>query len=150
MVYHSVAEILNMITDTHQRLYGCVTGVRAEQEGFRPETDGWTIAQIAEHLGIVTGQFLRLTNKLLAQAEALGAQASSDLRISPVTLPPAATSPDEKFKAPDSAIPSGQVSIAESIAKIQQAHEALLALRPRLESADLSQATLPHFTFGTL
>ncbi len=150
MVYHSVAEILNMITDTHQRLYGRIAGLRAEQEGFRPDADGWTIAQITEHLGIVAGQFLRLTNKLLTQAEAMGAQASPDLRISPVTLPPAATSPDQKFKAPDSAIPSGKASVAESVEKIRQTHEALLALRPRLEAADLAQATLPHFTFGTL
>ena|ERR1051326_3132169 len=150
MVYRSVAEILHMITDTHQRLSGRVTGLRAEQEIFQPETGGWTIAQITEHLGIVAGQFLRLTNKLLAQAEAAGAQASPDLRISLVTLPTAATSPDEKMKAPESALPGGQASVAESMAKIRQAHEALLALRPRLEAADLSQATLPHFTFGTL
>jgi len=150
MVYHSVAEILKMITEAHERLYARVSGLRAEQESFRPETDSWTIAQIAEHLGIVAGQFLRLTNKLLTQAEKIGAQASPDLRISPVSLPPAATSPNEKMKAPESAVPSGQASVAESVEKIRQAHEALLALRPRLEAADLSQATLPHFAFGTL
>jgi hypothetical protein len=150
MVYHSVAEILNMITDTHGRLYERITGLRTEQEGFRPDAESWTIANITEHLGIVAGQFLRLTNKLLAQAEATGAPASPDLRASAVTLPPAATDLGEKFKAPESAFPSGQTRVAESVEKIQQAHEALLALRPRLEAADLSQATLPHFTFGTL
>lgn len=150
MVYHSVAEILDMITDAHQRLYGCVAGVRAEQESFRPNTDSWTIANIAEHLGIVAGQFLRLTSKLLAQAEAMGALASPDLRISPVTLAPAATNPDEKFKAPESALPSGNVSVAESIEKVRQAHEALLALRPRLEATDVSQVSAPHPAFGPL
>lgn len=150
MAYHSVAEILDMITDAHQHLYGHVAGLRAEQASFRPDADGWTIAHITEHLGIVAGQFLRLTNKLLAQAEAMNASASSDLQIGPVILTSAAYNPDEKFKAPESALPRGTVSIADSIEKVQQAHEALLALRPRLEAADLSQVSAPHPAFGPL
>lgn len=150
MVYHSVAEILDMITNAHQRLSGHVAGVRAEQASFQPDADGWTIAQIAEHLGIVAGQFLRLTNKLLTQAEAMNASASPDLRIGPVTLAPAAYNPNEKFKAPESALPRGTVSVADSIEKVRQAHEALLALRPRLEATDVSQASAPHPAFGPL
>lgn len=150
MVYHSVAEILDMITDAHQRLYGRVSGLSLEQTSFQPDADGWTIAQIAEHLGIVAGQFLRLTTKLLTQAEAMNASANSDLRIGPVILAPAAYNPNEKFKAPESALPRGTVSVGDSIEKIRQAHEALLALRPRLEAADVSQVSAPHPAFGPL
>jgi hypothetical protein len=150
MAYQSVAEILDMISGTHERLYEHVRGLNDAQAEYQSSAEAWTIAQIVEHLGIVAGQFLRLTNKLLAQAEAAGAQASADLRIAPVTLPPAAESSGEKMTAPESALPRGNTAIAESMEKIEQARTALLALRSRLEAADLSQAILPHFAFGPL
>jgi hypothetical protein len=150
MVYHSVAEILEMVGSTHARLFARVRDVNDAQAAFQPSAEAWTLAQIVEHLGIVAGQFLRLTNKLLAQAEAMGARASADLRIGPVTVEPISSRMDEKRQAPESAVPHGNVSIAESVEKIQQVHAALLALQPRLEAADLSQVSLPHFAFGTL
>jgi hypothetical protein len=148
--YHSVAEILDSISGAHDRLYSCVAEVTAEQENFRPAADAWTVGEIVEHLGIVSGQFLRLTHKLLAQAEAQGAQASADLRIGPVSLARVADRWQEKFTAPESAQPRGSLRIAESVAHIRQAHEGLTALRPRLEAADLSQVSLPHPAFGPL
>ena len=150
MTYHSVAEILEMIDQAHQHVYERVQGLSEAQLTFHPPGGAWTIAQIVEHLGIVAGQFLRLTNKLLKQAEEIGAKASPDLQIPPVVLDASAASRERKLPAPESALPQGNVSVAESVEKIRQAHAGLLALQPRLEATDLSQVSLPHFAFGQL
>jgi uncharacterized damage-inducible protein DinB len=150
MVYHSIAEIFDLIEKSQARFIARVADLSEAQEQYRPEAGGWTIAEIVEHVSIVDDQLLRLTHKLLKQAEASGAQASADGRIGPISLKQAEERQGEKFKAPEQAEPRGGARVAESLAKIRQSLDGLCALRPRLEAADLSQVSFPHLAFGPL
>lgn len=150
MVYHSIAEIFGMVEQAQTRFAASVEGLSEAQEQFRPSSDAWTVAEIVEHVSVVDDQFLRLTHKLLKQAEALGVAARPDRRIGPVSLTQAAERSHEKFKAPDSALPRGGQRVTESLAKARQSVDGIFALRPRLEATDLSQVTYLHPAFGPL
>ena len=150
MVYHSLGEIFEMVEQAQTRFAASVAGLSEEQERFQPSAEQWTIAELAEHISVVDDQFLRLTHKLLKQAEANGVPASPGLRINPVSLTQVHERRHEKFKAPDSAVPRGGVRVAESLAKARQSLDSIFALRPRLEATDLSQVSYPHPAFGPL
>ena len=155
MIYHNVAEIFGGINDTRQRLAGRVTGLGSSLENFRPAADAWTIAEIVEHLSIIEGQLIRMVNLLLKQAEASGARAQGDDvndNKSPLVDLRAIIerAAKEKYQAPETVRPQGNSTVVESLAKLQTTRASLVALRPRLEAADLSQVKYPHPVFGPL
>jgi hypothetical protein len=150
MIYQSVAEILDLLEQTRSSLYPRVEGLSEAQANFRLADDRWTIGEIVEHLSIVEGQILKLTNRLLAQAEEQGLPEIAGGRINPVSLAPVLGRWEEKFQAPERSRPQGGVPIAESIARLRQTRAAMRELRPRLEARDLSQVNFPHPAFGPL
>jgi len=151
MTYESVAQILDSIDETRERLVARAAQLSAEDEVQQSASGGWTVAEIIEHVATVEEQIIKLSNKMLMKAEADGGRASDDLRIAPVSLDHLAErSRDEKFQAPESAHPRGGIGVADSIAKMRNSRAALRALRPRLEAADLSSARYPHPVFGPL
>ncbi len=151
MAYESVAQILDSIDETRERLVARAAQLSAEEEVQQSASGGWTVAEIIEHVATVEEQIVKLTNMMLMKAEADGGRASDDLRIAPVSLDHLVERGwDEKFQAPESARPRGGVGVADSIAKMRSSRAALRALRPRLEAADLSSANYPHPVFGPL
>ena len=150
MTFHSVAEIFDFIERAHRRFAERVESLGDEQARRRPSPERWSPAEIVEHVSIVEGNLLRLTHKLLKQAEAAGRSASPDLRVGPVSLAPVLEDLGEKFQAPMTTHPAGAASIAESLAKMRETQEGLFALRQRLEATDVSAVSFPHPAAGPL
>ncbi|MCI0336583.1 MAG: DinB family protein [Acidobacteria bacterium] len=150
MIYHSIADIFEMIEKAHARFATSVAGLTEMQENFRPAPDRWTIAENAEHVSIVNNGFLRLTHKLLKQAEAEPKAAKNDLQLPPLTMTVEGELMPGKWSAPEIVHPQGGVPVADAVAKNQQSINDLFKLRSRLESVDLSEQTWPHPALGRL
>lgn len=149
MAYESVAEILDSIDGTRSRLLARIESLNADDENLRASSDGWTVAEIVEHLAIIEDQLTKLTGMMLTKAEAGGERA--ELRIKPVSIDHfIERSLNEKYQAPEAVRPRGGVAIADSIVKMRRTRETLRALRPRLEATNLATVQYPHPAFGPL
>jgi hypothetical protein len=151
MIYHNIVDIFEMIEKTHTRFTASVTGLTEVQENFRPAPDRWTIAENAEHISIVNSGFLRLTHKLLKQAEADPKPAIADLELRPVTMTDEGELKPGKWSAPEMVLPQGGVCVADAVTKNQRVIDDLFNLRGRLALVDLSsEQTWNHPFLGQL
>lgn len=149
MAFHTVADILSENERSHERLIAGISGINDAQANFRPSEDEWTIAEIIEHLNIVNGGFLRITAKLLKQAEANPKPAPADLNLGGVLV---GENGDQapKFQAPEMVRPKGGVAIADAVAGLKQTIAGFAEIQSRLEAVDLSEQSFPHPAAGPL
>lgn len=154
MTYTSVAQIIEEIDKTRERLYRRVEGLTDEQATARPNPSAWTLAEIVEHLSLLEGRLLRMMTMMLTKAESAGAPRGDNappVLMKPFTLDEfIERARNEKYTAPEAVHPGGQASLADSLAKLRRSREELRALRPRIEAVDLSNVTYPHPAFGPL
>ena len=149
MIYQSIADIFAANEQANERFSAAISSLTEAQENFRPVADRWTIAEIAEHVATVNGGFLRITGKLLKQAEAEGKPAPAQLNLKPTALDESGN-PLPPFQAPDAVKPQGGKPVSESLPKLREALDGLGALQDRLASVDLSEQRFPHPAFGPL
>ncbi|MDQ3012996.1 MAG: DinB family protein [Acidobacteriota bacterium] len=147
MKFHTIADILTWHERSHGRFADAVASVNEAQANFRPNENEWTIAEIAEHIHIVSGGMLRITHKLLKQAEAEGKPAPADLNLD-YTFTNGA--PPQKFQAPDVVCPKGGVGIIEALAGIQTTLNGFTEIKSRLEAVDLSEQKFTHPALGPI
>lgn len=152
MIYNSVAEIFDSIDETRGRLDARLMGLSIRQEGFRPASGGWSIAEIVEHLAIMEERLLRLMTMMVKKAESAGLQRDGEAAsFQPVSLDQfAERSRQEKYIAPETVRPPGGISVQVSLERMRQSRAGLRALRPRIEATDLTSARYPHPAFGPL
>lgn len=149
MVYQNIGEVLAANEQSKDRFLAAVANINEAQGEFRPSEDAWTIAEIAEHVDIVSNGFLRITRKLLRQAEAEPKAPPAELNLGPTSL-------DEngnhlpKFEAPEVVRPKGGAKIADSLANLQQTLDGFAEIKPRLEVTDLSEQSFPHPALGPI
>lgn len=149
MAFHTVAEILAANEAATSRFVAGVAGVNQAQVDFRPSADEWTIGEIVEHVNIVNGGFLRITHKLLRQAEADPKPAPTDLNLGGVIVTEDGQQAP-KFQAPETVRPKGGVAIADAVAGLKQTIVGFAEIKSRLEAVDLSEQKFPHPAAGQL
>ncbi|MBI1765699.1 MAG: DinB family protein [Acidobacteria bacterium] len=149
MIYHSLDDIYALLAREHTAFAAATAGLNEAQTQFRPAADAWTIAEIVEHIAITNSGFVRIGYKLINQAEAAGAPPLAGLDLKHVLLTDDGQ-PLPRFKAPDSVTPKGGQSLADSGAKIEQAHADIQGARARFAASDCSQQTFPHPAVGQL
>lgn len=151
MTYTSVAQIIEEIDRTRERLYRRVEGLTEEQAARRSTPQAWTPAEIVEHLSLIEGRLLQMMTMMLMKAERAGANAAASVEFKPFTLDEyIERGRGQKFVAPEAVAPSGASSLADSLARLRRSRAELKALRPRIEAIDLSSVTYPHPAFGPL
>ena len=151
MAYQSLSQIFAEMDETHARFYDRVGSLGAAETGARPNAEAWSVGEIVEHVSIVEQSILKLTRLLLMKAEAAQEAAREDGSIEPVSVDQIVErSQREKYQAPETARPSGDVSIAEALSRMRAVRESLEELRPRLEKTNLSKVSYPHPAFGPL
>lgn len=150
MIYQSLDDIYAMLAREHVAFAAAAAGLNDTQAQFRPAEDAWTIAEIAEHIAITNGGFVRIAYKLIKQSEAAATPPLAGLELKPVLLTDDGQQDPRRFPAPDVVKPKGGQSMTESFAKIEQAHADIQAARPRLEASDCSPATFPHPAVGQI
>lgn len=151
MQYHSVAEIMSALDETRERLYRRAESLDAARENFRAAPDGWSTAEVFEHLSIIEGQMVQLLGMLLKKAEASGGARAEGAPFAPVSIDELAKQVSGvKLQAPEEVRLKGGVSLAESLARLRQSREALRRIAARLERVDASGARYPHPFLGPL
>ena len=149
--YNDASEIFDEIDRTRARLFESVEGLTAEQQGFRPAPDRWSVAQLCDHLSIVEGNVLKLLGKVLAKAEESGAPPRDGAAFAPVSIEEfAERTRGVKLDAPEAVRPADSRPVAESLAALRDSRAALHALRPRLERLDAHALRFPHPAWGPL
>lgn len=147
MSFHTIADILAAQERSSQRFAAAVSAVNESQANFRLAENEWTIAEIAEHVSIVNGGMLRITHKLLKQAEAEPKPAPEDLNLG-FTF--SLDDPPPKFQAPDGVCPKGEVSIPDALASLNTTIDGFGEIKSRLEAVDLSERVFPHPALGPI
>jgi len=149
MIYHTIADILAANERAQARFKAAVSNLSEAQAKFRPDENQWTIAEIVEHVSIVNDGFLRLTHKLLKEAESAPRPPKPDLNLGHTSL-------DENgrqrgpIQAPERVRPQGDARIEDSLAKIRTSLDGLAEIRSRLEAVDLSEQMFPHPALGPI
>ena len=150
MTYNSVAEIFEDIDSTRARLLRSVEGLSAEQHGFRPTPDRWSVAEMVEHLSMVERSVARLVGSLLRKAEESGGAREPGAPFAPVSIAEfVEQTSTRKLDAPESARPTG-APLADSLASLRDSRAALHALRPRVERAGGAEVRFPHPAWGPI
>ena len=147
MIYHTIADIMAANERAQTLFIGAVTNLNDAQANFRPDENQWTIAEIVEHVSIVNDGFLRLTHKLLKEAETTATQPKTDLNLGHTSLD-ASGQQREPFEAPERVRPKGGVELGDSLEKMRATLAGFSEIQSRLESVDMSEQMFPHPALG--
>ncbi len=150
MTYQNLDDIYALLAREHTAFAAATADLTADQIQFRPAEDAWTIAEIVEHIAITNSGFVRIAYKLIKQAEAAAAPQLAGLNLQHVLFSADGQQPLPRFSAPDAVKPHGGQSLADSFAKIEQAHADIQGARARLAASDCSACTFPHPAVGQL
>lgn len=151
MIYHSLSEIFDAMDKTRARLRARLEGITDGKERVRLSEDSWSVAEIAEHLAIIEERLSKLFPVMLAKAEAGGFHRTEGEPFKPISVEAILErSRQEKYTAPDTARPTGEVSLADSLARLDNSRASITSLRTRLEAFDLTGMRYPHPVFGPM
>lgn len=151
MIYHSLSEIFDAMEKTRARLRARLEGINDGSERARLSEDSWSVAEIAEHLAIIEERLSKLFPVMLTKAEAGGLQRTADQPFQPISVEAILErSRREKYSAPETARPTGEVSLTDSLARLDNSRASITSLRPRLEALDLTSVRYPHPVFGPM
>lgn len=150
MRYESIADIYSANQKIRGQFAATVGGISPEDAVILPDGEKWNIQQIVEHVSIVGSAVAKICAKLLAGAKEDGIPSDGSFTLSANFGERAAAIAVTKVDAPDRVHPTGEISIAGSLATLAAATEAFDSLRPDMERYDLSAHTFPHPFFGPL
>jgi hypothetical protein len=135
---------------TFHALKGVALSLSDPQTVHRIAEGQWTVAEIIEHLTIVESRLYRLLNVSSNKLEKAVPPPSPPIRLN-IEIPDGVERNDFfKVKTQEAYEPTGTVSAADSLIKLQTIHDNLLLLQPLLERIDLNAASFDHWLFGSL
>lgn len=146
----TIADIYADNDRIRQRMSETVGGISEENLSSAIDGEKWTIAQIVEHVSIVESGIIRICAKLLRKAEEAGNNSDGAIKISDAFVERSGEIATMKLEAPEIVHPSGEKTIAESLAKMEENRLAFEELMPAFEAFDSSENKFPHPFFGDL
>lgn len=150
MNYQTIADVYAANDKIREQLKETVGNLTDEQANAVPEDGKWTLAHLVEHISIVEDGMTRICAKLLNEAKEAGKTADGTVKMSGDFLQKAAGAREQKLEAPDRVHPTGNQTIAESLAKMEESRNRLNELRPLFETVECSDRKFPHPAFGEL
>jgi uncharacterized damage-inducible protein DinB len=150
MIYHTISDILAANEQSQARFTAAISNLTEAQANFRPDENQWTIAEIVEHVSIIDNNVLRLTHKLLKEAESALKPPKADLNLGHTSLDENGHQRPGQFPAPDRVWPQGGAHIEDSLAKMRASLAGFAEIQARLEAVDLSEQTFPHPFLGPI
>lgn len=150
MKHQTIEEVYAANDKIRAKFLGLIEGLSDEQLNALPEGEKWTITQFVEHVSIVEENMSKIIYKLLKEAKEGGKTSDGTVTISESFTQNAAESRNRKLEAPDRVKPTGNVSLADSLAKLEENRRKLYELKPLFEAFDCSEPKFPHPAFGDL
>jgi hypothetical protein len=169
LIYQSIADIYAANDTVRRELSARLENLSEAQQTFRPTAGAWSIAEIIDHLSITEQNMVQLIGMLITKSEGAataGAEAgdgkdgggdvggSGDAPTAAPAFQPFSLDNyleqvrEVKLTAPERVRPGGKLTLAEALANLQRTRDAIEAMRPRIEAANLNAATYPHPAFG--
>jgi uncharacterized damage-inducible protein DinB len=146
----TIADAFENNARIRERLRSVLAEIPTEKLAMRAEGEEWSIQDIVEHIAIVDQGACKICTKLVNEAKAGGKSGSGKLDLSSEFSEQTAASAEQKLQAPERVRPTGEHSVEQSLAKLDETEQAFAAIRPDLESYDLSEAKFPHPYFGPM
>ncbi|MFN6964641.1 MAG: DinB family protein [Pyrinomonadaceae bacterium] len=152
MLTRQISEIYAANDDVRGRLKEFLSGLAADEANARPGDAKWSIAEIAEHVAIVEYGTYRICAKLLGKAQADNAvvERPGHATLSTDFAAAAGEVRDAKLEAPDIVKPTGKMSVADAIAKMDDTAQKLDEIRPLFDTLDCDGYKFPHPYFGEM
>ena len=145
-----VAELVDLLTRGRAALLAAVASVPADQLEQRPNSDGWSVAEVLDHLLMVESGSARLLAKRLMRAREAGlgpeTETSSVLDRLPGYDP--ATSPPRV--APEMVRPREGATAEAALAGLHEARETLVGVLRDGDGLALEQVTALHPVLGDI
>lgn len=146
----TIADVYAANDKIREKLKRTIENVPSEKASFLPDGEKWSIAHLIEHISLVEEGMSKISAKLLAQAQAAGKKSDGAAKLSENFTAKAAAAANQKIEAPERVRPTGERSIAESLARMEENRKRLEELRPFFESVECADFTFPHPAFGEL
>lgn len=143
-----IAELLAALDASRAELHTFVGSLTAEQLAAPASGDGWSVAQVLEHLALTEDGMGRLFSKLVHEVEASGARETDTSSVLGRNDAWGVITADVKVSAPERVRPSGSVSPEESIARLEASRAKLKEVMTRASGLALGTASFPHPLFG--
>ena len=150
MKYESISEIYAANEKVRAQLKGVLSKLTEEQLTARPDGEKWNIQQIVEHISIVDESTMKICAKLLKRAKQGGRIGDGRVAISEHFVQKGQEIARIKVDAPSFVQPTGERTVSDSIAKLDETSERLAEMQPLFESLDCVEAKFPHPFFGDI
>lgn len=150
MKYEVIADIYSANLKVREALAKTVSSISPDEATALPDGEKWTIQQIVEHLSIVDHGISRICHRLLEESKTLGNPSDGTVKLSPEFLGKAAVVDSVKIEAPERVQPSGGITIAEALDKMNDNRSFVEEMRSDLEKYDVSGSKFPHPYFGDI
>lgn len=133
-----------------EKLKGVVSELSDDQLNRIPDGEKWSVANIVEHLSMVEGGATRICSKLLSKAKDQSKAGDGKIRVTNDFIEKGKEVAGVKLEAPDFVIPSGEKTLADSMAALETNADALQQLRQLFETVDSNEHKFSHPYFGGL
>jgi hypothetical protein len=150
MKYETIEDIYAGNAKVRGRLQELVASLLPEQISQLPDGEKWTIAQIVEHIAMVDEGTVRICAKLLKKAEEAGHTSDGRAVITDDFLQKGSEIAAIKVDAPQFVQPTGDQTITDSLARLDDNQARLDDLRPLFESVGGTDLKFPHPFFGNI
>jgi hypothetical protein len=150
MEIKTIADIYRINAEIREKTLRTLTGISESKAKVLPAGEKWNIAEIVEHVSMVDEGMTRICAKLLAKAEAAAQFSNGEVNISASFTEKTTEAFRVKLEAPEFVHPTGEVSITDSISKLNENDAVLSGLRVKFETFDSRTHTFPHPYFGDL
>ena len=150
MQFNSINDIYDANDAARKRFLETITDVKPDEAELRPDGEKWSIKEITEHLSMVEFGAGRICAKLLEAAKADGKASDGSFGLPEEFGQKSAQIATMKVDAPQRVQPTGEVSIEESLQRLNAGRELVNMMRDDLSSYDLSTHKFPHPFFGDL
>lgn len=153
MNYQTIGEIYEANAKIREKLKAVIANLSDDELDSRLDENGWTIREIVEHLSIVENGMTKICTRLLRQSAEENLPNDGKTAISAEFLEKSkhiANRREKKLPAPERVLPGENLSIAESLAKMDENAELLQQIRLGLENTDTNKHKFPHPFFGDL
>ena len=150
MNFTTIAEIYTANAATSDRLNEILAEINETDATHLPDGEKWSIAMIAEHISMVNHGMSRICAKMIDDAKQADRRSDGTLAITDKFKAYLVGSPTMKFEAPERVVPTGEVSLAESMSRLNASSDTFNAMQADFEAYDLSLETFPHPVFGPL
>lgn len=150
MKYESIDEIFAANDRARAALKETLRGVSDEQSRRQIHGAKWTVAEIAEHIAIVNEGMCKICGKLMSKASELGLPPDASISISSDFEERISGAENVRLEAPERVRPTGEATIVESLARMDENRVRFEEVRPLFEKFSGSGDKFPHPYFGDM